>query len=88
MCWLLPTAFLLVLAYNPLMKQLLEIGRKIAEERKSQGLTQEGLAGLTDMDRSFISEIENGHKNFSVTTLLRISEALKVKAAYFLEAGD
>jgi transcriptional regulator with XRE-family HTH domain len=67
------------------MTKLLEIGKKIAEEHKRQGLTQEGLAGLSDMDRSFLSEIENGHKNFSITTLLRISEALKVDVSFFLE---
>lgn len=67
------------------MTNLLEIGQRIAAERKKQGLTQEGLAGLTDMDRSYLSEIENGHKNFSITSLLRISEALKVKTAQLLE---
>ena len=67
------------------MNKLLKIGRCISKERKRQGLTQEALAGLTDMDRSFLSEIENGHKNFSITTLLRISEALKVDASFFLE---
>lgn len=72
----------------PSMIKLLEVGQRIAEERKKQGLTQEGLAGLTDMDRSFLSEIENGHKNFSITTLIRISEALKVDASFLLENKD
>jgi transcriptional regulator with XRE-family HTH domain len=67
------------------MNKLTYIGLKIAKERKRQDVTQEALAGMTDMDRSFISEIENGHKNFSITTLLKISEALNVKASHFLE---
>ncbi len=47
--------------------------------RKKQGLTQEDLAGLTEMDRSYLSEIENGHKNLSVLSLFRIADALKVQ---------
>lgn len=61
------------------MTTLKIIGKKIAAERKKQGLTQEDLAGLCDMDRSYLSEIENGHKNLSVISLLKIAEALKIE---------
>ncbi len=67
------------------MTTLKKIGQKIAEIRKSKGLTQEDLAGLTELDRSYISEIENGHKNLSVMSLLKISTALKVKPSKFLD---
>ena len=68
------------------MTSLKFIGNKIAEERKRQGLTQEDLAGLCEMDRSYLSEIENGHKNLSVLSLLKISKALKLQSLSFFDA--
>lgn len=67
------------------MSILKEIGNNIVTIRKRQGLTQEDLAGLADMDRSYLSEIENGHKNLSVLSLFRIAEALKVDVQKILE---
>lgn len=48
------------------MITLKSIGRKIAQERLRQELTQEDLAGMAEIDRSFLSYIENGRKNFSI----------------------
>jgi transcriptional regulator with XRE-family HTH domain len=62
-----------------------QIGKKIAALRKKQGLTQEDLAGAAEIDRSFLSEIENGHKNLSVETLKKIADALGVKASKLLD---
>ena len=61
-----------------------EIGQRILEKRRELGLSQEDLAGRTGLDRSFLSEIENGHKNISVNTLYRLAEAMNVSAAYLL----
>ena len=60
------------------MKNLKSIGGNIARIRKSKKLSQEDLCGLAGMDRSYLSEIENGHKNFSTMTLLKIARALEV----------
>lgn len=62
-----------------------QIGRRIVALRKKLGITQEDLAGEAEIDRSFLSEIENGHKNLSVETLVKIAEALNVKASKLLE---
>ena len=61
------------------MQELKKIGKTIAAMRKAKKLSQEDLAGLAEMDRSFLSEIENGHKNFSILVLFRLAEALGVK---------
>lgn len=67
------------------MTTLNEIGRRIAKCRQDKGLTQEDLAGHAEMDRSFLSEIENGHKNLSVEVLLRIAKALKVRPSILID---
>ncbi len=61
------------------MASLKTIGRKIAQERTRQKLSQEDLAGMAEMDRSFLSYIENGRKNFSIEMLLRISKELNIR---------
>ncbi|MCB9990604.1 MAG: helix-turn-helix transcriptional regulator [Rhodospirillales bacterium] len=61
-----------------------EIGKRIVGIRKKHKMTQEDLAGLAELDRSYLSEIENGYKNISVNTLIRIADALKVKASVLL----
>ncbi|NBX02900.1 MAG: XRE family transcriptional regulator [Alphaproteobacteria bacterium] len=67
------------------MSSLEKIGKRIAACRKQRKLTQEDLAGLTEMDRSYLSEVENGHKNISVLALLKILKVLKVSAAEILD---
>jgi len=67
------------------MATLKLIGKNIAKFRKVKGFTQEDLAGAAEIDRSYLSEIENGHKNLSVTMLLKISEALDIDVNEFFE---
>lgn len=62
-----------------------KLGQQIKKLRLEQGLSQEDLAGLAEIDRSFLSEIENGKKNPSFESLLRISEALQVKLSSLLK---
>ncbi|MAE50730.1 MAG: transcriptional regulator [Micavibrio sp.] len=61
------------------MASMESIGRKIAKIRASKGVSQEDLAGLAEVNRGYISRIENGHVAFSVPVLLKIAAALKVK---------
>jgi transcriptional regulator with XRE-family HTH domain len=65
------------------MKDLEYIGRQIAKIRVKRGLSQEDLAGAADVNRGYISRIENGHVAFSVLVLLRIAKALDTNPAAF-----
>ena len=64
-----------------------KIGLKIAYYRKLQGLTQEKLANKLGVATSYIGQIEAAgmYKPISLTTLLRIAEALDMPAYKFLE---
>lgn len=59
------------------MKELKKIGKNIATLRKQHGLTQEDLCGLAEIDRSYLSEIENGKMNVTIKSLVMIAKALK-----------
>lgn len=62
-----------------------DIGHRIVRARRSQKLTQEDLAGMAELDRSYLSEIENGRRKLSVEMLSKIADALKIKASTLLE---
>ena len=70
--------------HNLLMDDLKRIGINITRVRKEKGMTQEDLCGATEMDRSHLSEIENGKMNITVKTLAKIAEGLGVTAQELL----
>jgi transcriptional regulator with XRE-family HTH domain len=55
------------------------LGKRIAEIRKSNGLTQESLAEKTGYSVEFISLVERGLNAPSVAGLAKIAKALKVE---------
>ena len=54
------------------------IGKNIRCFRKKLGLSQIDLAVAVGIDRSYLSEIENGHRNFTIMLLQNIATALSV----------
>jgi transcriptional regulator with XRE-family HTH domain len=54
-------------------------GKILQEERKAKKISQEKLAKLTGLDRTFISLIENGKRSPSFTTILKICLALEIE---------
>ncbi len=53
-----------------------KIGLRIRQMRLSKALTQEELAGVAGINRTYMNHIENGRKNISVQTLEKIVHAL------------
>jgi transcriptional regulator with XRE-family HTH domain len=56
-------------------------GLALRRIRVDRGLSQERVAQIADLDRSFYSAVERGERNPSLTTLLRLTEALGVKVS-------
>lgn len=61
------------------------VGRRVRAIRKMRKMSQGELATLAELDRSYVSEVENGHKNFSIKTLEKMAEALNVPIAELLD---
>jgi transcriptional regulator with XRE-family HTH domain len=59
------------------------IGKRIAELRKEQGLTQIQLADLCEMERSAIARLESGTENITASTFYKLSKALNVTMKEF-----
>lgn len=65
-------------------KDLQAIGKKIRKLRKDKGLSQEELGAEAELDRTYISDIELGTRNFGIKNLIKIAKALNVKVTHLL----
>ena len=63
---------------------LVEMGKRITERRKLQGLSQEELAEKADLTPQFVSYAESGKRAMRPENLLKLSKALNVSADYLL----
>lgn len=59
---------------------LQRFGENIRKARKQRGWTQEDLADAADLAPVQVSRIERGVREIRLTTLVRLTEALKVTA--------
>lgn len=59
-------------------------GQVIRELRKANQLSQEKLADLSTLDRSFISLLESGKKQPSLITIFQLAKALNISPSQVL----
>jgi transcriptional regulator with XRE-family HTH domain len=64
---------------------LLKLGENIRHYRRLKGLTQEELAELTGLHRTYIGGIERGERNVSMLNLVRLARTLEVPLSVLLE---
>jgi len=55
--------------------------------RTEQGLTQERLAELSGLHRTYIGSIERAERNVSIDNMVRIARALKAPLAVLIEGA-
>ena len=56
-----------------------KFGNRIKELRKQKGLSQEKLANMAEIDRTYLPTIEKGERNVSIEVVERLAKALDVK---------
>lgn len=57
----------------------LSFGQAVRERRNSMGLSQEELAHLAGLHRTYVGSIERGERNPSLLNIARIAHALKLR---------
>lgn len=62
------------------------VGKNLAKIRKEKGFSQESLAFECDLHRTYISGIERGIRNPTVTILDKIAKALNISPAKFFDS--
>ena len=71
---------------NDIEEQILStFGGCVRELRKVRGLSQEQLADKADLHRTYVGMIERGEKNVTLLNIIKIANALEVKASVLLE---
>lgn len=58
---------------------LVQFGKRVREERLKKGLSQEGLAELAEVHRTYIGMIERAEKNITLLNIEKIANALSIE---------
>ncbi len=59
-------------------KILIQFGNTVREQRKKKGISQEELAELAGVHRTYIGMIERAEKNITLLNIQKIAKALNV----------
>lgn len=71
------------------LAQRAAFGLRVRNLRLEQGLSQEELAHLAELDRSYVGGIERGERNVGLDNIYRVADALGVEASeLFTQAGE
>ena len=67
------------------MQPAVAFGRVLRRLRQKKGLTQEVLGLEADLRRTFVSILELGHQQPTLTTILKLAKVLEVKPSKILD---
>ena len=59
-------------------ERMITFGRRVREVRKGKGISQERLAEMAGIDRSYMGNIERGEKNITLKKAYEICDALEI----------
>lgn len=63
-------------------------GKVLREQRLALDVSQEALALTANVDRTFVSQIERGIRQPTVTTLFKLANALNMSAATLISRTE
>lgn len=61
------------------------VGRRVKELRNRLGVSQEELADMAELDRTYITSVECGKRNISIVNIEKLSKALNVTLKEFFD---
>jgi transcriptional regulator with XRE-family HTH domain len=70
------------------MELKIKVGKRITQLRKAKNLSQEKFSYEADMERTYLTHIENGRKNISLSTLDKILAALNISVRDFFDSKE
>ena len=65
-----------------------KLGYKIRLLRESRGLSQGDLAYRIGINRSYLSEVENGHRNLTIDILTRLGDIMSITLSDLFKGVD
>ena len=64
------------------------LGAAIRSQRMVRGVSQESLAGMAGLHRTYVGSVERGERNVSLENIVAIARALGVTASTLLHDAD
>ncbi len=61
------------------------LGKAIRQTRIARGVSQEGLALLAEVDRSYVGRVERGDNNAAILTLAKLAKALGISVSKLMQ---
>ena len=71
----------------PTLKARQRFASNVREQRLAKGLSQEDLADLCGLHRTYVGSVERGERNISIDNMERIAVALEVKLESLITGG-
>jgi transcriptional regulator with XRE-family HTH domain len=65
-----------------------KVGQRIRELRNEIGISQEALANRAEIDRTYVTDVENGRRNISIENLEKLVNALQIEFKDFFNAPN
>jgi transcriptional regulator with XRE-family HTH domain len=65
-----------------------KVGQRIKALRTQLGISQEALANKAGIDRTYVTDVENGRRNIAIENLEKLIFALNVSLADFFNSED
>ena len=63
-------------------------GAVIAQRRKAASLSQEKLAELSGLHRTYVGSVERGERNISIDNICRLAEAINIRVSKLLALAE
>ncbi len=67
-----------------LSEVLIHLGQRVRQLRKEKGWSQQKLAEVAALDRTYLSAVEHGKQNLTLGAVLKIAQALESSLASLL----
>ena len=61
------------------------VGKRVKELRNKLGISQEELADIAQLDRTYITSVECGRRNISIVNIEKLAKALTVSLSEFFD---
>lgn len=65
-----------------------KVGQRIRDLRHELGISQEALGNKAGVDRTYVTDVENGRRNISVEILEKLIKALEVSFQDFFTTKE
>lgn len=65
-----------------------KLGKAIVQLRKQRGLAQEKFANDAEIDRRYMSDIENGKRNISIDVIERLAKCLEISVGELFSIAE